>query len=161
MSKRGNVWLAVAGVVENQKGEWLVVKKKYGGLKGMWSLPAGFVEMGETADQAAQREVLEETGIQTAVESVIGIRTGVIKSEISDNMILFQLKAKDENTPLVIQEREIAEARWIAKAELEHAEDVSKMIPSMIQQQKQSGLHKQQLTNPGDQFQYTFYHLFL
>ena len=64
---RGKVWLGVAGVVINEDGKWLVVKKTYSGLKGIWSLPAGFVQVGETADEAAVREVLEETGIQCEV----------------------------------------------------------------------------------------------
>jgi ADP-ribose pyrophosphatase YjhB (NUDIX family) len=59
-NKRGNVWLGVSGLVVNKKGEWLVVKKRYGGLKGKWSLPAGFVEGNETADEAVIRETLEE-----------------------------------------------------------------------------------------------------
>ena len=86
--KRSNVWLAAAGIVINE-GKTLVVKKTYGGLKGKWSFPAGFVEAGETVDQAAVREVLEETGVTASVRQVVGIRTGVIREEISDNMVVF------------------------------------------------------------------------
>ena len=56
-NKRGNVWLAAAGLVVNSEGQWLVVRKTYGGLKGKWSIPAGFVDGNETADDAAIREV--------------------------------------------------------------------------------------------------------
>ncbi|TDL30390.1 NUDIX hydrolase [Jeotgalibacillus sp. S-D1] len=160
-SKRGNVWLAVAGLVKNEKGEWLVVKKKYGGLKGVWSLPAGFVEMGETADQAVRREVLEETGIRTEVEMLIGLRTGVIKSEISDNLIIFALNQTEVNPTLFAQEKEIAEVKWMDPDELMRRQDVSKMIPSMILAGKPAGLTKQALQNPGDHFNYSAYHLFL
>ncbi len=34
MKERGRVWLGAAGLVENEKGEWLVAMKRYGGLKG-------------------------------------------------------------------------------------------------------------------------------
>ena len=60
---RGKVWLGVAGVAVNELGQWLVVKKAYSGLKGRWSLPAGFVNAGETVDEAVVRELKEETGI--------------------------------------------------------------------------------------------------
>lgn len=53
IAKRGNVWLGASGLVMNRMGEWLVVRKTYGGLKGAWSFPAGFVDGGETADAAA------------------------------------------------------------------------------------------------------------
>jgi 8-oxo-dGTP diphosphatase len=84
--KRGNVWIAAAGLVVNEADEWLVVKKKYGGLKGKWSLPAGFVQQGEMLDEAAVREIKEETGIDTEVIGFLGMRTGVIHDEVSDNV---------------------------------------------------------------------------
>ena len=80
-NKRGNVWLGASGIVMNSKGEWLVVKKTYGGLKGMWSLPAGFVEGDETADNAAIREVKEETGLDCILEGMVGFRYRHIERE--------------------------------------------------------------------------------
>ena len=87
MERCKNVWLAVSGLVISDTGEWLVVNKRYGGLKGQWSLPAGFVKNDETVDEAVIREVLEETGIHTEIEGMVGVRSGVIKGEISDNML--------------------------------------------------------------------------
>ena len=76
--KRSNVLLGVVGLALIDQGEWLVVRKRYGGLEGKWSFPAGFVEPGETVDQAVVREVQEETGIEIIVQGLIGFRTGVI-----------------------------------------------------------------------------------
>ncbi|WP_404404565.1 NUDIX domain-containing protein [Jeotgalibacillus malaysiensis] len=158
--KRGKVWLGAAGVIENSKGEWLVVKKKYGGLKGKWSIPAGFVEEGETADQAAVREVKEETGMTAEVIRVAGFRSGVLKDTISDNMIIFVMKAMDESEALQIPEDEIEEAAWIDKRELRDHPDVSSMIPVMIDHEEAATLEINRHANPGDQFGYTKYHLF-
>ncbi|MGD7046255.1 NUDIX domain-containing protein [Jeotgalibacillus proteolyticus] len=159
--KRENVWLAVAGLVMNEQGEWLVVKKKYGGLKGVWSLPAGFVEAGETVDQAVQREVLEETGVTAEVGEVIGLRSGVIGAEISDNMIIFSLFCSKKIHQLQAQEEEITEVQWISPDQLERDPQVSKMIPAMIQHLRSQGLKRSPQVNPGDQFNYTSYNLFL
>ena len=110
--ERGNVWLGVSGLVLNSVGEWLVVRKSYGGMKGMWSLPAGFVNGGETVDMAIIREVKEETGIDCQVEGMIGFRTGVLKGEISDNMAIFLLTPLNEKQLVIPELNEILEASW-------------------------------------------------
>jgi 8-oxo-dGTP diphosphatase len=49
----------------------LLVKQNYG--KRYWSLPGGMVESGESVDQAAIREVKEETGLDIRVKRVVGL----------------------------------------------------------------------------------------
>jgi 8-oxo-dGTP diphosphatase len=157
-SKRGNVWLAVSGLVTNIQGEWLVVKKKYGGLKGKWSLPAGFVEPNETVDQAVIREVKEETGIQGTILGIIGVRSGVIRNEISDNMIIFSLTAENEN--VTVQESELQEARFIHPKELTNDPTSSVIIKHLLEKSLPVPQKPHEGINPGDQFQYTSYKLF-
>jgi len=38
-----------------------------------WSLPAGLVRYGETVEQAAVRETLEETGIRISIRELLGV----------------------------------------------------------------------------------------
>jgi mutator protein MutT len=157
--KRGNVWLAVSGIVRNECNEWLVVKKKYGGLKGQWSFPAGFVEQGETIDEAVVREVQEETGITGKVEGVIGIRSGVIKDVISDNMIIFTLTAETET--ITVQMDELEEAAFIHPQTLIHHPDSSLLIVNFAKSTFEKNFKKYNDFNPGDQFGYNVYNLFL
>ncbi len=158
---RGKVWLAVAGLVINAQSEWLVVKKKYGGLKGMWSLPAGFVDEGETADEAVIREVKEETGLTCRVEELLGIRTGVIKHEISDNMIMFLLQQSNPEERIVIQENELYEAAFIHPDQLQDEQTASIMLAFMIEAMNSEKRIKVDSIDPGQQFGYTSYKLFL
>jgi ADP-ribose pyrophosphatase YjhB (NUDIX family) len=159
--KRGNVWLAVAGLVVNTSGEWLVVKKKYGGLKGKWSIPAGFVEANETVDQAVVREVLEETGISCHVQGILGVRSGVIKDKISDNMIIFSLKMKGEGEQTVIpQEDELYEAEFKSPEELKNDEQTSVLLRYYMEMQENQLTSMNENINPGDHFGYTSYKLF-
>jgi 8-oxo-dGTP diphosphatase len=41
----------------------LLIERKHPPFKGMWALPGGFLEMDETLEQTALRELQEETGI--------------------------------------------------------------------------------------------------
>ncbi|MFA5900410.1 MAG: NUDIX hydrolase [Hyphomicrobium sp.] len=41
--------------------------------EGLWSLPGGSIEMGETAESAARREVQEETGLICHIEGLAGV----------------------------------------------------------------------------------------
>lgn len=158
---RGKVWLGVASIVENNKGEWLLVKKTYGGLKGAWSLPAGFVEQAETVTTAAMREVLEETGVVCKVKGLVGFRSGVIFNDISDNMAIFYSEPVEENPVLVVQEREIIEACWMAPALILKNELASVMLKEMAQEHVARHIHPIiEDINPGDVFGYNEYHLF-
>ncbi|MBN2252007.1 MAG: NUDIX hydrolase [Candidatus Altiarchaeota archaeon] len=51
----------------------LLVKRGNDPFKDMWALPGGFVEYGETTEEAVKREVLEETGLQVGVDEMLGV----------------------------------------------------------------------------------------
>jgi ADP-ribose pyrophosphatase YjhB (NUDIX family) len=159
VEKRGNVWLAVAGLITRPNGDWLVVKKRYGGLKGKWSIPAGFVGKNETIDEAVLREVKEETGLSCIVKGIIGVRSGVIKNEISDNMIIFTLDLKDDER-IVVQEKELYEARFMSPNELKEDPDTSVLLHYYIEMLEKQLTSIKDNINPGDQFGYTSYKLF-
>jgi 8-oxo-dGTP diphosphatase len=156
--KQDKIWLAVAGIVVNSAGEWLVVKKKYGGLKGQWSLPAGFVKSGETLDEAVIREVKEETGINAEVLGVVGVRTGVIHNEISDNMIIFWLRALSEK--IIVQTDELFKAAFLSKEMLKESRDSSALLTHLAQLELSLKLSPNHSINPGNHFGYSRYHLY-
>jgi 8-oxo-dGTP diphosphatase len=57
----------------------LIVRAK-GALKGLWSLPGGHIEPGETARAAAQREVLEETGVAADIEALVDVHDVILRA---------------------------------------------------------------------------------
>ena len=61
--------VAVGGIVENEEGKILLVKTQHGG----WVFPGGQVEVGENLLDALSREVKEESGIDIAINNLIGI----------------------------------------------------------------------------------------
>ena len=58
------------GVVFDKEGRVLLHRRSDNGL---WSLPGGAIETGETAHAAAVREVQEETGYDVAVVRLLGV----------------------------------------------------------------------------------------
>ncbi len=159
-AKRGNVWLGAAGLVVNSDGQWLVVKKRYGGLNGKWSLPAGFVNGSETIDQAVLREVKEETGIDCNLLGMIGFRSGVIRQEVSDNMAIFLLEAQDEEQPITAQLSELYKADWVSPADLSKDPEASVMLHEMASYVLEEGLEPIENVDPGKVFGYSEYKLF-
>ena len=58
-------------VVRDAEGRLLLIRRGHPPAEGMWSLPGGRIEPGETAAEAAAREVLEETGLEVEVGQVL------------------------------------------------------------------------------------------
>lgn len=62
--------VGVGAVILGERGVLLVKRDKDPG-KGLWSVPGGLVELGETQVEAVKREVLEETGLRVEVLRLI------------------------------------------------------------------------------------------
>lgn len=60
-------------VVFDRAGRLLLIKRKHTPFKGQYALPGGFVDIGETVEEAALRELDEETGIGGKIISLIGV----------------------------------------------------------------------------------------
>ena len=64
--------LAATCVIERD-GKTLMVKRAVQTGYGLWSMPGGYVDRGEPVEDAAAREVREETGLLVAVGRLIGL----------------------------------------------------------------------------------------
>ncbi|MCR2805194.1 NUDIX domain-containing protein [Paenibacillus soyae] len=66
-----NKLIGAAAIITDSEGRVLLVRHSYGRLN--WDLPGGKAEANESAQETAQREVLEETGIVAAADELTGI----------------------------------------------------------------------------------------
>ena len=55
------------------EGTIVLVKRANPPFKGMWALPGGFVECGETVEEAVVREANEETGLSVEIVRLLGV----------------------------------------------------------------------------------------
>jgi ADP-ribose pyrophosphatase YjhB (NUDIX family) len=62
----------VGAIVHDAEGRLLLIKRGHAPGAGLWSLPGGRVEPGETDIQAVTRELLEETGLSVRPGSLVG-----------------------------------------------------------------------------------------
>ncbi|MBY0596017.1 NUDIX hydrolase [Bacillus bingmayongensis] len=62
----------VAVAVLNDQGQILLQKRR----SGVWGVPGGFIELGESTEDAGRREVLEETGIEIGKLDLVGVFSG-------------------------------------------------------------------------------------
>jgi len=63
----------VAGVVAHRDGRILLCRRAIEPRKGFWTLPAGFMELGESVEEGAAREALEEAEARIAIEALLGL----------------------------------------------------------------------------------------
>ena len=79
-----------AAVLVEQDGHVLLVRRVNEPFRGMWTLPAGFINGGEDPAEAAARECLEETGLSVRVTRVLDIISGKEHPRGADFIIVYQ-----------------------------------------------------------------------
>jgi 8-oxo-dGTP diphosphatase len=105
----------VGGIVRDEEGRLLVVRRGRPPGVGLWSIPGGRVEPGEDDATAVARELAEETGLNVEVGGLIGSvdRPGDgVTYEIHDyaaTAVGGTLRAGDD----------AADVRWVTAAELQ------------------------------------------
>ena len=98
----------------------LIVRRARPPAHGLYTLPGGVVELGETLQQAVVREIREETGL--AIEPVVlaGYREAIARDSegrIERHFVILPFAARLLGGELALNE-ELAEARWLEPAEL-------------------------------------------
>jgi ADP-ribose pyrophosphatase YjhB (NUDIX family) len=157
-TERGDIWLAVAGLVLKD-GKVLAVKKSYSATKGLWTLPGGFVNADETVDQAAAREVLEETGVEAVAEAIVAVRSGVLRRGKSDTLLVFRLRPTG-GTELRC-ERELEAMEWKTPLELIDDPTTTEFLAALMQEAVQNpGLLQREFSFTRD-YGYSSFHVFI
>jgi len=79
-----------AAVLVEKDGRVLLARRVNEPFRGMWTLPAGFINGGEDPAEAAVRECLEETGLSVRVTRVLEIIPGREHPRGADFIIVYQ-----------------------------------------------------------------------
>lgn len=108
------------GAVVFREGRVLLVRRGQAPAKDLWAIPGGSVEIGETLQQAAEREIREETGIRIRAARPIFIFDVIERDEsesISFHYVIIDLSAEYVSGELSAGD-DAVEARWVSAEEI-------------------------------------------
>jgi 8-oxo-dGTP diphosphatase len=98
----------------------LIVRRAQPPAAGLYTLPGGVVELGETLGQATVREVREETGLEIEPLALVGYRQVISrdpKGLVERHFVILPFAARWLAGEIILNE-ELAEARWLKPSEL-------------------------------------------
>ena len=115
----GNPRVAVGAVVFKDECV-LLVRRGQPPAEDLWAIPGGSVEIGETLQEAAEREILEETGIQ--IRALKPIYTFDVIDRDAAGKVRFHYVIVDLAADYVLGEPspgdDAREARWVSAREI-------------------------------------------
>ncbi|MCL4508001.1 MAG: NUDIX domain-containing protein [Chloroflexi bacterium] len=78
-----------AAVAITEQGRLLLVQRKYPPFAGSWTLPAGYVEYGDSACDTAVREAREECGLEVQLDGLAGVYFGADDPRDAAHLIVY------------------------------------------------------------------------
>jgi len=112
-------FLAVSAAIFRD-GRVLIVRRARPPAHGLYTLPGGGVELGETLEQAVVREVREETALEIEPIALAGYRQAIARDgegRIERHFVILPFAARWIAGEVLLND-ELADARWLAPAEL-------------------------------------------
>lgn len=126
MKEENTNWCqSVTGVVIRD-GKVLLARHTYGGGKGMLIIPGGYVQNGESPQEALKREFLEETHVLVEPQEIIGIRFNP-----HDWYIAFYAEYVEGNAESDHDEN--SEVLWLDLSEVLQRDDVPDLTKKLVQ----------------------------
>lgn len=101
-----------AGVLVGRGGRLLLVRRNHEPALGRWSFPSGYVDAGEIIEDAAAREVREETGLEVRLTRLLGVYSS------AGEQVVFIAYAGEAPDGEARAGEEASEVRWFEPAEI-------------------------------------------
>jgi len=109
--------IGVAAIIKKE-GKVLIGKRKSKHACGFWGFPGGHLEYGETFEQTAIRETLEETGLNISNPAFWWLENVVFPEEKKHYLTIFMVSDWKKGKPKVIEPTKCVEWIWAPWDEL-------------------------------------------
>lgn len=130
-----------AGAIVFKENKILLVRRRNPPSKGLWAIPGGSVKLGETLQQAAERETLEETGITVKADKPV-LTFDIVERDknrrIRFHYVVIDLMAKYEHGELKAGD-DALDVRWVSADEINRP-DVSPKTLQMLKKEFNFGI---------------------
>lgn len=108
-----------------KNGKVLLVQEAHGRHKGQWGFPKGHVEANESPEEAALRELAEETGLEGKLIGLAGVRTA-LRPKGPAVFLCYDVHVRDDQP--IKSDDEIASVAWCSLEELKGLRWVSETM---------------------------------
>ena len=123
----------VGGVVHDERGRLLVVRRGQEPGRGQWSVPGGRVEPGESDEVAVLREVVEETGLHVVLVRHVGSVRRPAPGGGTFQIRDYLLHPSQVPAPAPVAGDDADDARWVTHAELESLPVVDGLLDALAE----------------------------
>jgi 8-oxo-dGTP diphosphatase len=86
-------------IAATQDDDIVLLKRGFEPQRGLWSMPGGFVDLGESVEDAAIRETKEETNLDIEITDLVGVY-----SRSTDRIVVVVYAARADGTPTRTEE---------------------------------------------------------
>lgn len=112
--------VAVGGIVVEQ-GRILLVRRAHAPDAGLWSIPGGSVEWGETLCEAVRREVREECGVAVKVHELLWLGERLFRGSdgsLTHHFVIADYRCRILGPEAPVAGSDAASLRWFRREEL-------------------------------------------
>jgi mutator protein MutT len=104
--------IGVGGILFNENQEVLLIKRNQPPAQGLWSIPGGRLEPGESLVEACRREFYEETNLETDVKHIVAVVDRQLEG-FHYVIIDFYVELIDKTKNKPVAQSDVLEAQWV------------------------------------------------
>jgi len=128
--------IAAVGAVLVKNGAVLLVKRGYPPGKGMWAVPGGVIEVGESIEDAAVRELEEETGLRAEPRGIVWVTNVVVRegARVRYHYVIIDVLFDSRTVKGFLRPGgDAVDVAWMSMDEVVARSDVSRTTKSLVE----------------------------